>query len=482
MNVSHLSTHLTTAITNPSFYQGAGEHINETFQEYLDDNGLPGGQAGQSLNSISEIQNAATAIIGRFSQYTANFTFNNDGSLFDAGTPTHRNFATQAYEGYIQDSWRLRPHFTLTLGLRYSLERPVYETKGFEVQPEIPLGTYFENRLAAGAAGGNFTDPIILNKSGPVNGGKPMYDWDKNNFQPRVAVAWSPNYSNGLLHSLFGDAGSSVLRGGFALTNDYFGQALAVDWDLNNTLGFTQSSNINANAYDTTGDLGPLFTGFNQDVRSLPNLDVPTSLQFPIQQPSDIGGRIETGVDSRLHAPNEYVWNFTYERQMRGGTTLSVSYIGRMARSLLARRDATAFNNIRDPSAALIGIRPGQSWKSKGNRTCRPIKLRPFRFSTIFSRQTWWTSSIMIRTSTPVSLQRGRLRRCSMECKAEARTRQTTTPLRSSPAMTGQMLSSRLTLRFLMPACRLDSYSRSMARCLHGARLEIPTTMLSRFL
>jgi len=349
------------AITNPSFYQGAGEHINETFQEYLDDKGLPGGQTGQSLNSISEVQNAATAIIGRFSEYTANFTFSNDsaGTLFPNGTPTHRNFATQAYEGYFQDSWRVRPHLTLTLGLRYSLERPVYETQGFESQPEVPLGTYFKERLAAAAAGGNFTDPIIINRSGPVNGGKPMYDWDKNNFQPRVAVAWSPNYSSGLLHSLFGDAGRSVIRGGFALTNDYYGQALAVDWDLNNTLGFTQASNINANTYDTTGDLGPLFTGFNQDIRSLPNLTVPTNLQFPIQQPSDIGGRIETGVDSKLHAPNEYVWNFTYERQLRGGTTLSMSYIGRMARSLLARRDAVAFNNIKDPVS-------GMDWYTAG--------------------------------------------------------------------------------------------------------------------
>jgi hypothetical protein len=347
------------AITNPSFYQGAGEHINETFQQYLDDNSLPG--AGGNLNSITEVQNAATAIIGRFSQYTANFTFNNDsaGTLFPTGTPTTRNFATQAYEGYFQDSWRVRPHLTLTLGLRYSLERPVYETKGFEAQPDVPLGTYFAERLAAAAAGNNFTDPIIINRSGPANGGKPMYDWDKNNFQPRVAVAWSPNYSGGLLHSLFGDAGSSVLRGGFALTNDYYGQALAVDWDLNNTLGFTQSSNINANTYDTTGDLGPLFTGFNQDVRSLPNLDVPTSLQFPIQRPSDIGGRIETGVDSKIHAPNEYVWNFTYERQMRAGTTLSVSYIGRLARSLLARRDAVAFNDVRDPKS-------GMDWYTAG--------------------------------------------------------------------------------------------------------------------
>jgi hypothetical protein len=347
------------AITNPSFYQGAGEHINETFQQYLDDNGLPG--AGGNLNSITEVQNAATAIIGRFSQYTANFTFSNDsaGTLFPTGTPTTRNFATQSYEGYFQDSWRVRPHLTLTLGLRYSLERPVYETRGFEAQPEVPLGTYFDQRLAAAAAGNNFTDPIIITRSGPVNGGKPMYDWDKNNFQPRVAVAWSPNYSGGLLHSLFGDAGSSVLRGGFAITNDYYGQALAVDWDLNNTLGFTQSSNINANTYDTTGDLGPLFSGFNQDIRSLPNLDVPTSLQFPIQRPSDIGGRIETGVDSKIHAPNEYVWNFTYERQMRAGTTLSVSYIGRLARSLLARRDAVAFNDVRDPKSGMDWYQAG---------------------------------------------------------------------------------------------------------------------------
>jgi len=34
-----------------------------------------------------------------------------------------------------------------------------------------------------------------------------MYNWDKNNFQPRIAVAWSPNYSSGLLHDLFGSGG-----------------------------------------------------------------------------------------------------------------------------------------------------------------------------------------------------------------------------------------------------------------------------------
>src|SRR6266478_540330 len=365
------------AVTNPSFYLGAGDHVSNQFQSFLSANHLSGDDrpckdkngvtinpppCDQSLNSIAEVQNAATAIIGRLSQYTANFTFSNADSLLSFGSPTTRDFATQAYEEYIQDAWKVRPHLILTLGLRYGLERPVYETKGFEVQPDVPLGTYFQERLAAAAQGNNFTAPVVINRSGPVNGGKSMYNWDKNNFQPRVAAAWSPGYSNGLLHALFGDAGKSVVRGGFALTNDNYGQALAVDWDLNNTLGFTSNFTTPANTYDTvtgTKPLAPPFTGFNQDVHTLPLVVPPGNLKFPLSQPIDEGERIETGVDSNLHAPTEYVWNFTVEREMRAGTTLSISYIGRMGRSLLARRDAVAFNNIRDPKS-------GMDWYTAG--------------------------------------------------------------------------------------------------------------------
>ena len=183
-----------------------------------------------------------------------------------AGTPSTRDFATQAYDWYGQETWKVRPNLTLTLGLRYSLERPVYETHGFEVQPGVlqtngtcqtlALGTYFQDRRAAAAQGNNFTDPICVNRSGPANGGPPLYNWDKNNFQPRIAVAWSP------------DNGKTAIRGGFAVTNDYYGQALAVDWDLNNTLGFTSNFTTPANTFDTTTaggqTLAPLFTGFNQ--------------------------------------------------------------------------------------------------------------------------------------------------------------------------------------------------------------------------
>jgi hypothetical protein len=353
------------AVTNPSFYLGAGDHVSGAFQDFLTANSLPGGVNGLDGGGITAVQNAATAIIGRFSQYTANFTFGKDGALLPAGTPSTRNFATQAYEGYFLDTWKFRPHLTFTMGLRYSLERPVYETNGFEVQPTVPLSVYFQDRLNAAAHGTNFTDPITVNRSGPVNGGKPMYNWDKNNFQPRMAVAWSPNFSSGLLHKLFGNGNTSVIRGGFALTNDYYGQALAVDWDLNNTLGFTSNFTTPANTYDTQtcstcSGLAPLFTGFNQNVHSLPNVVIPVAgIKFPLSQPVDFGERIETSVDSNLVAPTEYTWNLTFERQVSSGTKLSISYIGRKAQNLLARRDVTAFNDVVDPKS-------GMDWYAAG--------------------------------------------------------------------------------------------------------------------
>jgi hypothetical protein len=297
----------------------------------------------------------AAAFIGRLTQYNADFTFAKSGALLPTGSPAVRDFATQAYDEYIQDTWKIRPSLTLTAGLRYSLERPVYETHGFETQPIIPLGQYLADRTALGQVGQNFFVPITVNKSGPANGGKPLYNWDKNNFQPRIALAWSP------------DNGKTSLRGGFSVTNDYFGEALAVDFDVNNALGYEQQFQVHANTFGiglggSTKPLAPLFTGFGQDVRSLvpvvPGGTIPTSLVLPATAPvfdgiNNFGEQIQQSLQSDLQSPKEYVWNFTLERQLGKGGLISASYIGRSARSLLLRHDVAQFNNLRDPKTGV---------------------------------------------------------------------------------------------------------------------------------
>jgi hypothetical protein len=337
-----------TALTNPSFYAGAGTVQSDAISAYLAANGLPAISAG-----VSDVQNAVTALIGRFSQYTANFTFDADGSLLTSGTPSSRRFATEEYDWYAQDAWKIRPNLTLTLGLRYGLSRPVYEQNGFETQPNIPLGTYFQNRLDAAAAGRAFNDLITITASGPANGGPPMYNWDKNNFQPRIAVAWSPSGNTGWRHTLFGNDGDFSIRGGFAITNDYFGSQLAATFDQVNALGFTSGTTVAANTFNTTTRPAPLFTGYGQAVRPLPFITVPGNLVFPQQQPADEAARIETSLDSALVSPINYTWNVSVERKLPAGIVIQGAYLGRAARNLLATRDIMALNNIKDPASGM---------------------------------------------------------------------------------------------------------------------------------
>jgi hypothetical protein len=318
----------------------------------------------------SAVENAVTALLGRFTQYTANFLFAHDGSLQSAGTPTARDFATQGYEAYFQDTWKLKTNLTLTAGLRYSLWRPVYETHGFEVQPTVPLGQVFQNRVNAMNAGQAYTQDIVINMSGPANGGPPLYNWDKTVFLPRVGVAWSPHPSGGLLSKVFGSREQqSVIRGGFAVLPDYYGEAIATFFDTRNTLGFASSTVIPVNTYNVgcghyvvvgngltscTPALGPQFTSFNQNVRSLPNISTPANLTFPLTKSDQaFPTRIESSLDSQLTAPRNYAVTLTFERELSKGGVLQLSYIGRFARNLLAQRDIATPADLKDPKSGM---------------------------------------------------------------------------------------------------------------------------------
>lgn len=340
------------AIANPSFYSGgAGASLSTPIQNFALANGI----ATFSSADRAAVQNAVSALIGRYSQYTANFTFGADGTLLTSGTPTDRTFATEEYEPYFQDIWRFRPNLTFTLGLRYSLSRPIRETKGFEMSSNIPLSDLFAQRLVGAAAGTPVNTLITFDRSGPANGRPPLYNWDRNNFQPRVAVAWSPAFKNGFLAKVFGSNNESQFRGGFAITNDQYGSALAVNFDLANAVGFVSNFTTSANTFCTNNVacLAPEFTGYGQAVRPLPKVIVPGKLNFPNLQPADNSRRIETSLDSKLVAPINYSWNLTYERQLPKGLFFQASYIGRYANNLIANRDTMALNNLVDPKSGM---------------------------------------------------------------------------------------------------------------------------------
>jgi Carboxypeptidase regulatory-like domain len=330
------------AITNPSFYDFSGDVvISDDFGDPIFPN--VGG-------SSDDLRDALTALIGRFSQYNLNLNYSKDGGLLPVGTSVRRQFKTQEYEYYAQDSWRFRQNLSLTYGLRWSTSTPVYEATGLQVKPVQSLSEIFKQRVAGANDGKPFNSPISVDLAGKANNKPGYYSQDWNNFAPSVSAAWSPNYKNSFLKALFGE-NKSTFRGGYRMTYDRIGSALAVAFDLNSTLGYRLGPQIAANTFNVTDRLGPAFTGFNQTVRGLPRLTVTPSLRFPLQTPADEDQRIESSLDDQLKTPYSHSFNLSYARDLGAGFSVEASYVGRFARGLLISRDVMHLNNLRDPQS-----------------------------------------------------------------------------------------------------------------------------------
>jgi hypothetical protein len=301
-------------------------------------------------SSLTPLRNALSAIIGRFSQYTANFNYDQSGHILPAGASADRTFATQEYEVYWQDQWRLRPNLTVTYGLRWGTSTPVYEVNGFQTQPTTSLGGYFEQRKASAFNGVPFNDPISIDLSGKGNGRPGFYKQDWNNFAPVLSVAWQPDLPDNFWGKLIGREGRAVFRGGFRTTYDRIGSQLAVNFDLNNQLGFASALAIPVNTYNVSTRLAPIFNSASQDVRSLPGIagNFNTTVVFPLSQLPNGAERIETSLDDTIVTPVNYSYNFSYAREVGHGLSFEASYVGRFARQLLAQRDIMHFNNLRD--------------------------------------------------------------------------------------------------------------------------------------
>ncbi len=332
------------AVTNYGFYPGSGVSVTNIVDRYLTDTyGTTTGAAW-----IRSAQSSLSALVGRLNQYTARFNFDANGNPV-ANQPTIREFATNEYDFYVQDSWRIIPSLTVTLGLRYGYSEPVWETQGLEAAPNVALNEYFSRRVAAAANGQNYDVPLLIDLSGKVNNKPPMYQADKDNFQPRISFAWSPNFQGGLGAFIFGKNRAGVLRGGYSITNDYYGQQLAVSFDAANTLGFLSNYTTPANTFNLTTNPAPAWDGTGMNIQGFPLVTPPAQLVFPLQQPQDLGMRIEASIDRGIEAPIHYSTNLTFGRELPSKLYFEASYINRRARNLLARRDVMSPNNLRDP-------------------------------------------------------------------------------------------------------------------------------------
>lgn len=127
---------------------------------------------------------------------------------------TDRALRATDYVGFVQDDWKISPRLTLTLGLRYELDMPPYDTRGrmstFDpalyvprllADGDRPIGPPIGGIVQAGNAIAQYDLAEVDNV-----GKRVVKSIDPNNFAPRFGFAYSPFKSNRI-----------VVRGGYGI-------------------------------------------------------------------------------------------------------------------------------------------------------------------------------------------------------------------------------------------------------------------------
>ncbi|HTS09230.1 MAG TPA: TonB-dependent receptor [Candidatus Eisenbacteria bacterium] len=281
----------------------------------------------------------------------------NNGSFLFQGTETGSDFAdyllgiASTYEqgdaspfyirnkyigAFAQDSWKLRSNLTLNYGLRWDVLPPWREKynqlqtfvlgQQSEVYPGAPAGIVFPG------------DRGIPSTLAPTR-------WA--DFSPRLGVAYSPNFDDGLLRDFFGGPGKTSIHAGFGLFHTAIEGLSAGIMSACAPYGYD---------YDSTGGR-PLF---NEPFRSATTGGT-NGQPFPSPIPA-FGASVThpnntvdwskynpiTGDPAfyyRNVSPYTESYNLSFEREVASSTFLHASYIGSQAHRLLVLTSADPGNS-----------------------------------------------------------------------------------------------------------------------------------------
>jgi hypothetical protein len=210
-----------------------------------------------------------------------------------------RNVGGNTYYGnqkiiyaFAQDDWRVRPSLTLNLGLGYSYQ-------------QVPLGAGLQalNSLASVPGLIEFGVPKTQTK----------------NFAPKFGIAYSPNFAEGMLGSIFGSSGQSSIRAGFSMGYDYIFDNI---YTLSSPPQAQQTIDIPSLTAQTPNFLAN---------GGIPNIVVPTGSDAT-------AARLATSAfEPDQLVPYSLTWTLSFQRQFRTNWSVEVRYLGTRGVHLLTQ-------------------------------------------------------------------------------------------------------------------------------------------------
>jgi hypothetical protein len=221
-------------------------------------------------------QSNETLALSQFGQATfsslTNFLQGKISSFLWDPTPTEMNWRSLFGAWYAEDTIRVFPRLTVSLGLRDEFTTGWNEAHGHAANYTFSDGAISDN-------------PLVGNSLFTVNNAKFLP-------QPRISLAWSPL------------AEKTVIRAGFGVYND-----------LQDVLGYRADQNA---PFNPTYSVGSPTTPF--PVSSLP---------IDPSAPPPTGAKVDPGgVQPDMKTPTLISWSLRVEREITPNTSLTVGYVG----------------------------------------------------------------------------------------------------------------------------------------------------------
>lgn len=238
------------------------------FSDFLGQNGLLGANASQSQAVASS---ASVTIFGTGGGVT---------------TPL-RGWRQTEQEYFTQADWRVLPNLTLNLGLRYSYFSPLSETNNI-----------LSNLYAADSSGNiapnesPFEFGRTSNVVARVDINRPFSQPDRDNFQPRIGVAYD-----------IGGKGRTIVRAGYGLFANRLYQLVTL-------------SAPNSTPFSISGSVS----------------QTPFRLGTPIPINPNVPGIF--GIDPTIRNPQTHRYNVAVQQILDNKTSVTVSYVGAAGRGL----------------------------------------------------------------------------------------------------------------------------------------------------
>jgi hypothetical protein len=217
-----------------------------------------------------------------------------------AYSAVHNQFLADSYDLFVQDDWRARGNLTLNFGLRYEFISPYHEGHN-----------YLENLLAEFNSLGSLQGVSLVS---PTQGdGRGLMHPDRNNFAPRLGIAWKP----------FGS--KTVVRAGYSV-NYNLGQYGSIVQNLaaQPPYAVTETNAASATAPSTL----TLASG------------------FPSSSSSTITNNF--GIDPNYRVAYVQMWNLNVQHELSPTLLLNVGYTG---------SKGTALDMLRAPNRGPAGLK-----------------------------------------------------------------------------------------------------------------------------